>query len=198
MTSDDAVLNEIRADVVVDTQPGDVLLVENQDKVAVQERDCPLVITRDDDTQVVVSPAEVVQVVVAAGSQGVPGPQGPPGAPGGAGAQFLTRTAGVSISALRVVYDLGGEVFPLSYDDAGHVFAVLGVAVTSGQKGADISVQLEGTVTDSAWNWTYARVYLGLDGQLTQTPPPDGFSVLIGFAATPTSINLSISDPIEV
>lgn len=126
------------------------------------------------------------------------GPPGPPGPAGPAGATAITRSAGSTISANTVVYETQGEIHPLSHDDRDHIFAVLGLAVTTGQPGAQIVVQRSGSVSDAAWAWAYGRVYLGQDGRMTQDPPADGFSVLVGFAASPDTINLSISDPIEV
>ena len=162
--------------VIVDLQPGEILVMP-------------------DDSQVVVSEIELTEVLIAFGEQGPPGPPGPPG---GGGDEYMTRTAGQTISANRVLYDRGGLVYPLGQDDAENIFAILGLSVSAGQPGAQISVQRSGTMTDSGWTWAYGRVYLGANGQLTQTPPTSGFSVLIGFAATATSINLSINDPIEV
>ncbi|MEJ5125865.1 hypothetical protein WH367_07375 [Comamonas sp. MYb21] len=162
--------------VIVEMQPGEILVMP-------------------EDSQVVVSEIELTEVLIAPGEQGPPGPPGPAG---GGGDEYVTRTAGETISANRVLYDQGGFVYPLSQDDAENIFAILGLSVSAGQTGAQISVQRSGTVTDSGWSWAYGRVYLGANGQLTQTPPTSGFSVLIGFAATATSINLSINDPIEV
>lgn len=162
--------------VLFDLLPGDILVTPEQ-------------------SHVVVDREEVTEVVIAPGEQGPPGPPGPPG---GGGDQYVTRTAGQTISANRVLYDRAGLVYPLGQADAENIYAILGLAVSAGQAGAQISVQRTGTVTDSGWSWAYGRVYLGANGQLTQTPPSSGFSVLIGFAATATSINLSINDPIEV
>jgi len=162
--------------VIVDLQPGEILVMP-------------------EDSQVVVSEIELTEVLIAPGEQGPPGPPGPAG---GGGDEYVTRTAGETISANLVMYDRAGHVYPLSQDDAENIYAILGLSVSAGQLGAQISVQRSGTVTDSGWTWAYGRVYLGANGQLTQTPPTSGFSVLIGFAATATSINLSINDPIEV
>jgi hypothetical protein len=162
--------------VLFDLLPGDILVTPEQ-------------------SHVVVDREEITHVVIADGGQGLPGPPGPPG---GGGDQYVTRTAGQTISANRVLYDRAGLVYPLGQADAENIYAILGLSVSAGQSGAQISVQRSGTVTDSGWSWAYGRVYLGASGQLTQTPPTSGFSVLIGFAATATSINLSINDPIEV
>lgn len=192
MSDEDVVIQVPDVNVIVDQQPADVLVTPVPEVAVFIENVAPSVVTLDEETDLLVLPVEDTQVVVAAGEQG------PPGIPGPAGGQVIERTAGEAISALKVVYERGGLVYPLSYDDETHVFAVLGVATTSGQLGGSILVQRSGTVTDSGWNWSYDRVYLGQSGQLTQTPATDGFSVLIGFASTPTSINLSIQDPIEV
>ncbi|WP_312836427.1 hypothetical protein [Comamonas sp.] len=162
--------------VIVDMQPGEILVMP-------------------EDSQVIVTEIELTEVLIAPGEQGPPGPPGPAG---GGGDEYVTRTAGETISANRVLYDRAGLVYPLGQADAENIYAILGLSVSAGQVGAQISVQRSGTVTDSGWSWAYGRVYLGANGQLTQTPPSSGFSVLIGFAATATSINLSINDPIEV
>lgn len=162
--------------VIIDWQPGSILVEGSR-------------------CEMVVDVLEKTEVVIAPGGQGPPGPPGPPG---GGGDQYVTRTAGQTISANRVLYDRAGLVYPLGQADAENIYAILGLSVSAGQSGAQISVQRSGTVTDSGWSWAYGRVYLGSNGQLTQTPPSSGFSVLIGFAATATSINLSINDPIEV
>ncbi|MDR0259511.1 MAG: hypothetical protein LBI76_06860 [Comamonas sp.] len=164
--------------------------------------DCPILIDQlpgeilvtPEQSEVLVAQEEVTVVIVADGAQGPPGPPGPPGG----GDQYVTRTAGQTISANRVLYDRAGLVYPLGQADAENIYAILGLSVSAGQAGAQIAVQRSGTVIDSGWSWAYGRVYLGSNGQLTQTPPSSGFSVLIGFAATATSINLSINDPIEV
>lgn len=148
----------------------------------------------DSEDATLVEQNEQVHILEVA-SQGPPGPPGPPGA---SGADMQTRRAGVTISANTVVYEQGGLIYPLDFDDAGHVFAVFGLALGSGQAGAEIPIQQAGTVTDAAWTWAYGRVYLAASGRMTQTPPATGFSVLIGFATAPTSINLFIQDPIEV
>lgn len=164
--------------VLIDQLPGSILVTPEQ-------------------SHVVVDREEVTHVVIAPGEQGPPGPAGPPG---GGGDQYVTRTTGQTISANLVLYDRAGLVYPLDQADAENIFAILGLSVSAGQAGAQIAIQRSGTVNDSAWAWAwaYGRVYLGANGQLTQTPPSSGFSVLIGFAATATSINLSINDPIEV
>lgn len=133
--------------------------------------------------------------VIVAGLRGATGRAGEPGPAGGS---MVQRTAGATVSALRVVYDLDGAVHALDYRDAAHIDLVLGLTLSAADAGQPLNVQRGGTIEDSAWSWTPGRVYLGAAGMLTQTPPSDGYSVLIGAATAATRINLNIQDPIEL
>lgn len=143
----------------------------------------------------VVEPAAPVAMVVAAGTQGPPGRQG---APGPAGGSAFLRDAGETLSALRVVYELAGQVFVLDAGDAAHIDLLLGVTLTAAETGASINVQRSGAIDDASWSWQPGRVWLGAAGALTQTPPVDGFAVLIGAAVSATRITLNIQDAIQL
>lgn len=133
--------------------------------------------------------------VIVAGLRGATGRAGEPGPAGGS---MVQRVAGATVSALRVVYELDDRVFALDYRDTDHIDLILGVALTAADAGQALNVQRSGTIDDSAWSWTPGRIYLGAGGMLTQTPPEDGYSVLIGIAPAPTRINLYFQDPIEL
>ncbi len=126
------------------------------------------------------------------------GPAGPQGAPGPSGGNAVQRVAGEVLSALRVVYELDGEVFYLDPADAAHVDQVLGVTLTSALLGQPINVQSAGTLDDATWAFTPGPVWLGAAGSLTQLPPAGGFDVLIGAAVSATRINLNIQEPIDL
>ena len=130
--------------------------------------------------------------------QGGQGPPGPPGVPGPAGGSALQRLAGETLSALRLVYELDGEVFALDSGDADHIDMLLGITLTAAAAGEPVNVQRYGVIYDAGWSWTPGRVWLGVDGRLTQTPPADGFDVLIGAATSATRITLNLTDPIEL
>lgn len=134
----------------------------------------------------------------AAGATGATGPAGEKGDPGPAGDTSVSRTAGETISALRALYELDGEVFVLDYRDEDHIHLLLGISLTAGVAGNPINVQRFADITDSAWGWTPGRVYLGVSGALTQTPAADGFDVLIGSAVSATRITLNLQDPIHL
>lgn len=134
-------------------------------------------------------------VVTVAQSQGRTGPQGPVGPSGGA----LVLTAGETVSALKMVYELGGEVFALDSQDAANIYRWVGVAVTAGTTGNDVTVQRSGELEDNSWSWTDGeRVYLGASGTLTQVPPVVGYYQLVGTAVSPKRVLLNIQDPIEL
>lgn len=129
---------------------------------------------------------------------GEQGPAGRPGEPGPAGGAAVQRLAGETLSALRAVYELDGEVFALDYRDAEHIDLLLGVTLTAADAGQPLNVQRLGAIDDDAWNWQPGRVWLGPAGALTQTPPTDGFDVLIGAAVASGRLLLNLQDPLEL
>lgn len=141
---------------------------------------------------VTVEPAPDV-LVVTVGEQG---PPGLPGEPGPAGGSAFQRTAGETLSALRAVYELDGVVRYLDSQDAEHIDLLLGISLTAADIDQPLNVQRSGVIEDGGWTWKLGRVWLGIAGALTQTPPVDGFDVLIGAAVSATRITLNIQDPI--
>lgn len=143
---------------------------------------------------VVVPVERPVAVLIPAGR----GPEGPQGVPGPDGGSAFARVAGETISALRVVYEIDGRVFYLDAGDAEHIDLLLGITLTAAGTGETVNVQRSGAIDDAAWSWQPGRVWLGSDGSLTQTPPADGFAVLIGAAVSATRITLNIQDAIQL
>ncbi|WP_330114930.1 hypothetical protein SA496_01285 [Pseudomonas sp. JS3066] len=152
----------------------------------------PVLVEGGEDCVITLEQTETV--VIGAGEQGPPGPQGIPGPAGGSS---LQRQAGEVLSALRVLYELDGAVFALDYRDETHIDLLLGLSLTAADAGQPLNVQRSGVIEDAGWSWQPGRIWLGADGQLTQTPPVDGFDVLIGAAVSATRITLNIQDPIE-
>lgn len=129
---------------------------------------------------------------------GEQGPPGRPGEPGPAGGAAVQRLAGETLSALRAVYELNGQVFALDYRDAEHIDLLLGVTLTAADQGQTLNVQRLGAIDDGGWNWQPGRVWLGADGALTQAPPTDGYDVLIGAAVASGRLLLNLQDPLEL
>lgn len=157
-------------------------------RVAIEAAAVPVVIETDAEYAVTHDMAPEVRLISS-------GDQGPPGPPGGV---VIQRSAGHLISALRVVYEASGLVYVLDYRDAAHIDLLVGITMTAADGGAPIAIQRAGEISDSGWAWTPGRVYLGVAGQLTQTPPETGYSVLIGSAVSATRIILNLQDPIEL
>lgn len=128
----------------------------------------------------------------------VAGRRGPIGEPGPAGGSTLQRAAGELISALRVLYELDGSVYLLDYRDAANIDLILGISLTAAGAGETLNVQRSGVIEDSGWSWAPGRVWLGADGALTQTPPTDGYDVLIGAAVASGRLLLNLQDPLEL
>lgn len=136
--------------------------------------------------------------VVAAGPQG---PEGPAGPPGPAGGNVLALPAATVLGGHRVVRSTGdGRCGYASAANPLHGDDVLGVTLGAASAGADANVQVAGEIVEPSWAWVPQEpVFLGLDGQLTQTPPDDpdaAFVLVIGFATAPTRLMLRIEAPI--
>jgi len=156
---------------------------------------CPRAMVAVEVFALVVEPEQAPAVLVATGEQG---PAGRPGEPGPAGGSAFQRTAGETLSALRAVYELNGQVRYLDYRDEDNIDLLLGLTLTAAASGEQTNIQRSGPIDDSGWNWTPGPVWLGAAGALTQTPPADGFDVLIGAAVSATRITLNLQQPIEL
>lgn len=115
---------------------------------------------------------------------------------GGADGYYI-RTAGTSISALQAVYERpDGTVWPLSADDSEHIDLLVGIAITGAREGAGVAVQRSGLLDASGLNLQPGRVWLGTNGQLTQTPPDSGNDTLLGYATAEQRLYIDISETI--
>jgi hypothetical protein len=86
-----------------------------------------------------------------------------------------------------------------SCDDASNIESVYGMTLGAAVDGDEVWVALRGSViTESSWNWTVgAPIFLGLNGNPTQTIPPTATVVLrIGVAVTLDTMMLRLWQPI--
>lgn len=129
-----------------------------------------------------------VREVLAAGSMPPPLPTG---------GEATMRVAGETLSALKAVYELNGQVFALDQQDIAHAASYLGITTTSGNAGSEVVIQRSGTLDDGSWSWTPSQeVFVGAQGALTQTAPVNGFKLVVGTAASATRINLTLDTPV--
>jgi hypothetical protein len=129
---------------------------------------------------------------------GEQGPAGRPGQPGPAGGSAMQREAGETLSALRAVYELDGQVFYLDYRDSDHIELLLGITLNAGQLGEPLNVQRSGVLDDAGWSWVLGPVWLGAAGALTQAPPSDGYHLLLGAAVASTRLLINLQPPIKL
>lgn len=161
----------------------DVLLAETTQILAVVE----------EATQVLAVVEEAAQILAVAEQ----GPVGPPGPPGPAGGAAFIRVAAVALSALVVVWeDAAGLVHPLDYRDEDHAALLCGLTITSAGAGQDVTVQRAGPLDAAGLGLVPGRVWLGVDGRLTQTPPQDGCDILVGNATADERIYLNFNEAI--
>lgn len=146
--------------------------------------------------QYVVVELDAETQIISEGFQGPPGQQGAQGVSAGA----IQRTAPFAMSGHRIVAEVGGQLVYASAATPAHAGQILGMTMNAADPGAFVEIRQDGDVTEPSWSFTPDRpVYLGANGQLTQTPPtaPDfAFLQVIGFATAANRIFLNPTPPI--
>lgn len=135
-------------------------------------------------------------VAVEVGIPGPPGPQGPPGA-----SAPETVAVGAVIVGRHVVAVVDGLAYHASNDDPQRCRNALGVSLGAQTViGQPVQIQSSGPLSEPSWNWAPGPVYLGQNGQLTQTPPatPGLFLKEIGIAKAPDTLFVRVMHEIQV
>lgn len=160
-------------------------------------------------TAMVLPPAQAVtEVLIQPGAQqvqdlrsaafvvlaGQPGRKGDKGEPGPAGGAIIQKVASVPMSGHRMVAPIDAN--QVVYADCSTLLNrinTLGLSLNAASPGGTVDVQRLGEVQHSGWAWTPGAVFLGQDGNLTQTVPPGAlFSLIVGFALDPTTLFIDI------
>lgn len=107
--------------------------------------------------------------------------------------------AGENISAMKVVYinPSDEKVYKASNLDNNSRDTLYGITTTAAATNAAIKVKTFGEVENSGWNWNTSgnkNLFVGTDGNLTQTPPVSGYSARIGFVKSATKIWFDFTD----
>jgi len=99
-------------------------------------------------------------------------------------------TAGVDVNGHRAVVTMDdGRIRHADPSIVSDAHRILGLSLTAGLDGANITVLESGLVTELSWSWVPdAAIFVGTDGLLTQVQPASGFSMILGFAPSPTSL----------
>lgn len=111
--------------------------------------------------------------------------------------QDLQLTAGVSLSALRAVTtNSSGEAIYASNNTLANA-QVVGITLGAASSAQQVGVKTFGPMSDASWNWTKGAVYLGTNGQLTQTAPSGGAIIVqVGRALTATQLFVDVDTTI--
>ena len=124
--------------------------------------------------------------------------RGPPGPPGQN--MVVTANAGENIASFELVYVSNNQAFVASQEDLSNLDKFAGVSLFSVTTGQVTNIQTDGEVQNPLWNFSSGFVWLGTNGQVTQTPPvPNNtiYRVLLGVAVSPVKLLLRISEPIS-
>ncbi len=135
------------------------------------------------------------ELLVTTVSSGIIGPRGP------SVGEVLERTSQVTIAGHRAVISTGNdEVGYASNDIEDHQFRVIGITTNAASPGFPIEIRQFGEITEPSWSFSVGPVYLGVNGQLTQTIPvsPALFALIVGYAISFTTIVVNIQTPINI
>lgn len=104
--------------------------------------------------------------------------------------QTITLVAGATLSANKAVTtNASGQAIYADKDTSGDF---LGLTMTSATSGTNVEVQKSGEFTNNTWAWDNTKlIWLSTSGELTQTPPTTGYSLIIGKPITATKINIT-------
>ena len=99
-------------------------------------------------------------------------------------AEEIAVSAAVAIGIGKAVaFRQDGTVEPADHDNPAHLSRLAGITLASASAGTAARVRACGSVQFDGWNWTPgAPVFVGRNGDLTQTPPATGFVQSVGMA----------------
>lgn len=111
----------------------------------------------------------------------------------GSGGEPIEGDSGEGINQGQLVYKKSDSKFYLASSAAPETREIVGLADTSVIEGEPLNVIGSGLFTLGSWSWTVgAPVLAGLNGNLTQTPPTDGYIAMIGHAVNSDTILINI------
>lgn len=172
----------------------ELVLLEGEDVEHVLEVPTEQVLLDPAPEDVLLEPVETVVLLEAAQQ----GPPGPPGAPGQAGVSYVTFLASGPLGGHRAVRATFARHAQYSdNDDVAGAASVLGITLHAADAEAPVNVAASGEIVEPSWAWAVdAPIFVGGAGVLTQVPPTTGFQLVVGVATSPTSMLVSIKQPI--
>lgn len=155
-------------------------------EIEITSSSVPNIVTIDSITEWEINPDTVVdiEVITDNGQLIVPG------------TNRVTYLAGGTIFGGRAV-ELNNQGRIIHANSSGSGFGIIGVAVQSGIEGNNIEVVTYGAFTDNSLNLQHDEpIFLRDNGLLSQTPPSNGVTVVIGSAISTNTMFIRIEQPI--
>ena len=149
------------------------------------------IISVDEVTSEVSTVCEEVTIIEAA-QQGI---QGPPGV------NLTPVIAGENINAFNIVYfnPVDGKVYKAENTNLASSYSIVGITTSAVTAGQHFNLLCFGATSNDTWNWSgTATLFVGADGQPTQTAPTSGYMLKIGYATSPTSMFFDPLEPITL
>jgi len=108
--------------------------------------------------------------------------------------------AGEGISALKVLRnDATDKAFIADVSDIAEINRIIGISKTAAIIGNSVEYVISGSLTDVLWSWDVTKpIFFDSNGDLTQTPPVAGFSMIVAIPITSTTINVTIKQGIKL
>ena len=109
----------------------------------------------------------------------------------------LTADPGFStIGGNKAVASINDYIRLADHDTVAQAGRIVGITQHAIMPGATGDVQVDGVMTEPSWSWSHGPIFLGNNGNLTQTPPTTGFLLRLGRAVTATSILIGVQEPV--
>jgi len=117
---------------------------------------------------------------------------------GGSNGNLEVANAGQILSALKCVYASSPNTVQYANNNIDFTSAsVFGITIVAAQLNESTQVQTYGVLRDSSFNWpSGAQLYLGTNGQITDTAPTSGFRTLVATSQGAGAIFINIQEPI--
>lgn len=111
----------------------------------------------------------------------------------------ITRTAGESISALKLVRNVSGDLVITASSDVSSNSVILGMALNSASPGGDVEILTFGVHRDPLFAFDInAALFLGPGGDITEEIPNIGINLRVGHSLGNSQIMLNITEPIQL
>lgn len=117
--------------------------------------------------------------------------------PDGQGETSVFLKAAQNLSGHRAVKATPAGADYASCDVADDANSLIGITTGAAVGGELAKIQTDGELSEPSWSWIVGKpLFCGLNGMLTQTSPVAGYSLIVGIAIEPSSILISVKQPI--